>query len=189
MRKPLLFILLATAAGLAQAHTGHGADGFVHGFGHPFSGLDHLLAMFAVGLWSAQLGGHARWQGPALFVLMLAAGAALGAAGIALPWLESGIALSVLLSGLLVAALARPPRLLAMAAIAAFALYHGVAHGLEMPADASGAAYAAGFMLASALLHIAGVAVGQGTLRSAMLLRALGAAIAASGALLLVGTL
>jgi len=94
-----------------------------------------------------------------------------------------------LLSGLLVAALARPPRLLAMAAIAAFALYHGVAHGLEMPADASGAAYAAGFMLASALLHIAGVAVGQGTLRSVLLLRALGAGIAASGALLLVGTL
>ncbi|TIC87131.1 HupE/UreJ family protein [Crenobacter intestini] len=188
MRKMLLSILLAGAAGLAQAHTGHGTDSFSQGLIHPFAGLDHLLAMFAVGLWAAQQQARARWHGPLAFVLALAAGGALGMAGVVLPMLEGGIALSVMLGGLLVATVTRVPAVLALSGISLFALWHGVAHGLEMPGGASAAAYAAGFMLASAALHAGGLAVGHAALRVTGLLRWLGAAIAASGALLVMAT-
>jgi urease accessory protein len=146
----------------ALAHTGTGATGgFAHGFVHPIGGLDHVLAMVAVGLYAALLGGRALWLVPATFVGAMAVGGALAMAGLALPYGEIGIALSVIALGLAVALRISLPTLVAMALAGLFAIFHGHAHGAEMP-DASGLAYAAGFMLATALLH--GVGVGLGLL-------------------------
>jgi len=152
---------------IAQAHPGHEGDhggglswDFAGGFGHPLGGLDHLLAMLAVGLWAAQLGGRARWAGPGAFLGALAAGAALGAGGVDFSWLEQGIAASVLVLGLLVVTAVRLPLAAGMGMAAVFALFHGVAHGAEMPANASGLVYGMGFLAATALLHAAGLGLG-----------------------------
>jgi urease accessory protein len=145
----------------AVAHTGGGdAHDFVHGFAHPFGGLDHVLAMITVGLFAYQLGGRALWLVPASFVLAMTAGGALGLAGIPVPFVEAGIAASVLVLGAIVAFGVKAPVAIAMALVAAFAVFHGHAHGAEMPAGGSIAAYAAGFVLATALLHAAGVTLG-----------------------------
>jgi len=150
--------LLPTAA---FAHPGGGdAHDFVHGFMHPFGGVDHVLAMITVGLLAYQLGGRALWLVPASFVLAMTAGGALGLAGIQLPFVEAGIAASVLVLGAIVAFGVRAPVAVAMALVAAFAVFHGHAHGAEMPAGGSLAAYAAGFVLATALLHAGGVTLG-----------------------------
>lgn len=150
--------LLPTAA---FAHPGGGdAHGFVHGFAHPFGGLDHVLAMITVGLFAYQLGGRALWLVPASFVLAMTAGGALGLAGIPVPFVEAGIAASVLVLGAIVALGVRAPVAVAMALVAAFAVFHGHAHGTEMPLDTTVAPYAAGFVLATALLHAAGVTLG-----------------------------
>ncbi|EEG08647.1 HupE/UreJ family protein [Pseudogulbenkiania ferrooxidans] len=192
MRKHSLIpaaLLLALSAA-AQAHPGHGVSGLDSGFVHPFSGLDHLLTMLAVGLWSWQIGGSARWHGPLTFMLMLAVGGALGWAGLAVPGLETGIAASVVATGMLVAFAAQPGRTAALAVIGAFAVLHGMAHGLEMPGNVSGLAYAAGFVLASGLLHAAGLLLGAGQARvraSRLLVRGAGVAISASGVALLAG--
>lgn len=179
------------AAGPAEAHLLglHGA-GFAAGFGHPLLGLDHLIAMFAVGLWAAQQGGRAQWAVPAGFVVAMTAGGALGMLGIGgsgLPYVETGIAASVLLLGVLVLGRAVMPVAAGAAVVALFALLHGHAHGTELPLAASPAAYAAGFVLATSLIHVAGVftgrvirGVGEGAL-----LRLAGGAIAASGLVLL----
>jgi urease accessory protein len=148
------FALLPTAA---LAHTGLG-DG--HGFTHPLGGLDHLLAMTTVGLFAWQLGGRALWLVPATFVLMMAAGGALGMAGVPMPFVELGIAMSVIVLGAIVALGSKAPVVIAMGIAGLFALFHGHAHGTEMPLDASGLGYAAGFMLATALLHAGGIALG-----------------------------
>jgi len=147
---------LATAA---EAHTGHGAtNAFTAGFAHPLGGFDHLLAMVAVGLWAGLAGGRALWLWPAGFVGAMVLGGALGMAGVAMPFVEQGIVGSVIVVGL-AAALAFRPSLAVGVAIAALAgLFHGHAHGTEVPADASGLAYAAGFALSTALLHACGVA-------------------------------
>jgi urease accessory protein len=178
---PIAALLLVPT--LAHAHPGHDGTGFLHGFSHPLSGLDHLLAMLAVGLWAAQMGGRARWAVPATFVGVMALGGALGMAGLHLPMMESGIAASVLVLGLLVAASARLSLAAAMPLVAVFALFHGFAHGMEMPASASCFAYAAGFVLATAALHAAGIGLGMGIQRvtSAPLVRFAGAAIAVVG--------
>jgi urease accessory protein len=148
---------LAFAPALAQAHPGHGSGvGFTHGFAHPMMGLDHLLAMLAVGLWAAQLGGRAAWLVPAAFVSVMSAGSALGMSGANLPMVEQGIVASVLILGLLIATAARLPLGASAALVGVFALFHGLAHGTEMPASASGLAYAAGFAVATALLHAIG---------------------------------
>ncbi|MGA7488260.1 MAG: HupE/UreJ family protein [Xanthobacteraceae bacterium] len=145
----------------ALAHPGIGdAHGFVHGFAHPLGGLDHLLAMVAVGIFAWQLGGRALWLVPASFVLAMAAGAALAMLGVALPAVELGIAVSVIVLGAVVALGVKAPPAIAMALVALFAVFHGHAHGTEMPLDASGGAYGAGFLLATALLHVAGIAIG-----------------------------
>jgi len=150
--------LLPTAA---LAHPGGGdAHGFVHGFAHPFGGLDHVLAMITVGLFAYQLGGRALWLVPASFVLAMTAGGALGLVGIPVPFVEAGIAASVLVLGAIVAFGVQAPVAVAMAVVAAFAVFHGHAHGTEMPTGGSIAAYAAGFVLATALLHAAGVTLG-----------------------------
>ncbi len=151
--------VLTAAASPAMAHTGvhlFGESGFAAGFSHPMLGLDHLLAMLGVGAWAAQLGGRATWLVPAAFVGMMVAGAALALSGAALPMVEFGIGGSVLVIGVLVAFGTRLPLALAMALAGLFALFHGHAHGTELPGFAHPAAYGAGFVLATALLHAAG---------------------------------
>ncbi len=145
----------------AAAHVGVGeTHGFVHGFSHPIGGLDHVLAMVAVGLFAANLGGRAMWLVPLSFVLMMAVGGWLGISQIEVPYVELGIAASVVVIGLAVALRLSMPTLVAMAFVGFFAIFHGHAHGAEMPVDASGASYAAGFMLATALLHAVGIGIG-----------------------------
>ena len=157
----LLTVILALSPTLALAHTGVGdTHGFVHGFAHPIGGLDHVLAMVAVGLFAAHLGGRALVLVPASFVLSMGAGGALGMAGIKLPFVEIAIALSAVVLGAAVALRVSAPTLVAMALVGFFAVFHGYAHGAEMPAAMSGLAYGAGFMLATALLHAAGIAIG-----------------------------
>ena len=145
----------------AFAHPGIGdAHGFVQGFAHPLGGLDHLLAMVTVGLLAWQLGGRALWLVPASFVLAMAAGGALAMAGIPVPFVEVGIAASVIVLGAMVALGTKAPLAITMALAALFAIFHGHAHGSEMPLDAGGVAYGAGFVLASALLIAGGAALG-----------------------------
>lgn len=153
----VVFVLLPTAA---LAHVDGTAHGFAHGFVHPFGGLDHLLAMVAVGILAWQLGGGALWLLPASFLAVLAAGGALALTGVTLPLVEVGVAASVIALGAMVALGFRAPIIVAMALTGLFALFHGYAHGAEMPAGASGGAYAAGFLLATALLHLSGIAIG-----------------------------
>lgn len=153
--------IVLALSGPAVAHVGAGeVSGFAYGLAHPLGGLDHVLAMVAVGLLAASLGGRAIWLVPAAFVLMMAAGGLLAMWQVNVPYVELGIAASVVVLGLAVAARVALPTLAAMALVGFFALFHGHAHGAEMPADASGAGYAAGFMLATALLHAAGIALG-----------------------------
>ena len=150
--------LLPTAA---LAHTGvGGTHGFAHGFLHPLGGLDHQIAMVMVGVFAYQLGGRARWLVPATFVLVMAASGALGMAGIPIPFVEIGIALSSVVLGAVVAFGVKAPVAAAMAVVGLFAIFHGHAHGAEAPADAAGLAYAAGFMIATAALHALGIVVG-----------------------------
>jgi len=180
------FLLAASAA---QAHTGAGSThGFFHGAGHPFGGLDHLLAMVAVGLWAAQLGGRALWAVPLTFVGIMALGGVLGMTGISLPFVEIGILASVLALGVFVAAAVRLPLTWSMALVGFLALFHGHAHGAEMPVDSSGVAYAAGFILATAALHTSGIAIGVlfKNLSTPILTRAAGACVALLGVWLVV---
>lgn len=179
--------LLLTPA-LAFAHPGHDENGLMAGISHPLSGIDHLLAMLAVGLWAAQQKGSARWALPCTFVGMLLIGGILGFAGLNVPALEGGIAASVFALGLAVALAVRPPLAVAVGATALFGLFHGVAHGLELPAMTSPWAYAAGFVAATAALHAAGYAVVRFLPQSASpLVRIAGAASAATGVWLMAG--
>jgi urease accessory protein len=185
-------ILLPTAA---WAHPGHGeAVGLVQGFMHPVTGLDHVLAMIAVGLFAANLGGRALWAVPLSFVSVMALGGALGVAGIAVPFVEAGIAISVIVLGLAVALRWKAPVTAAMALVGLFALFHGHAHGAEMPVDAAGFEYGLGFILATALLHGAGLGLGLGFARfgRAMAPRAIqfgGVAMAVAGLGILTGVI
>lgn len=156
---------LALVAGLAQAHTGHGTTGVFEGLVHPF-GLDHLLAMVAVGMWSVSALPASRvWWGPATFLLALVVGAALGDMGLTMPWLEQLISLSVVLFGvMLVASRQKMPLALGLGLIALASSMHGLAHGAETP-DTGFAGYAAGFLLTTATLHLGGAAAGLGVRR------------------------
>lgn len=153
-------VLTMALAAPALAHPGHleGA-GFVQGFLHPLGGIDHLLAMVAVGLWAAQLGGRALWLLPAAFVATLAGGAVLGLSGVALPLVEAGIAASVVILGLLVLLRKRVPVVAATILVAVFALFHGHAHGAEMPEASLPVLYGLGFVAATLLLHGVGMAI------------------------------
>jgi urease accessory protein len=154
-------IALTLVPTAALAHPGIGdAHGFVQGFAHPLGGLDHVLAMVMVGIFAWQLGGRALWLVPATFVLAMATGGALAMLGIPVPLVELGIALSVIVLGAVVALGVKAPLAIAMGLVGLFAIFHGHAHGTEMPLDASGGAYGAGFVLATALLHVAGIALG-----------------------------
>ncbi|MFE1601573.1 HupE/UreJ family protein [Methylobacterium sp. ID0610] len=179
---PVLAAALLLLPQAALAHPGHvEAAGFPHGFAHPLGGADHVLAMLAVGLLAALRGGRALWAVPAAFLGMMILGGALGVAGIGLPFVETGIGLSIVAFGLAAAfGLGLPVAALA-ALVGAFAVFHGYAHGAEMPETASGLGYGAGFVAATALLHGAGLGLGlvAGRLRAAAPVA--GAAVALSG--------
>jgi urease accessory protein len=161
MRKVLLALLFAVTPSLAFAHVGVGeTSGVAHGFLHPMNGIDHTLAIVAVGLFAAHLGGRALWLVPLSFVAMMAFGGVLGMSGIGLPFAEIAIGLSVVVLGIILAARVNPPAAIAMALVGLFAIFHGHAHGAEMPETASGLAYGVGFILATALLHAIGIGVG-----------------------------
>lgn len=178
---------------LALAHTGHGAtSGFFQGFEHPIGGLDHVLAMVLVGMLAVQLGGRAVYAVPASFVALMAAGGALGMAGIEILFVETGIAMSIVVLGMGVAFRAKASLLAAMALVSLFAVFHGHAHGAEMPVDASGLSYGMGFALATVLLHAAGAGFGFclariGARRGDAVLRAAGGAAAVCGLAILAG--
>ncbi|MDO8311406.1 MAG: HupE/UreJ family protein [Sideroxyarcus sp.] len=143
---------------LAQAHIGVGVPhGFLSGLGHPFSGFDHLAAMIAVGLWAAQQGGRAIWMVPLSFVSVMAVSGLLSMFAAPIPFIEGGITLSLLVLGLLIAAAIRLPVLASTAIVGVFAVFHGYAHGSEMPQHTDSLTYAAGFILATALLHLSGI--------------------------------
>jgi urease accessory protein len=177
-------------AGPAVAHTGAGSThGFAAGLLHPLFGLDHVCAMVAVGVWAALAGGRAVWAWPAAFVTVMVAGALLGLQGVALPGVEAAIAVSVVVLGVAVALRLPAPLLVGALVCGAFALFHGHAHGAELPAEASAAAYIAGFALATALLHGAGLALGLllSEIERTWAPRLVGAAVAETGLVLLAG--
>ncbi|MBE7926614.1 HupE/UreJ family protein [Pseudomonas saudiphocaensis] len=186
LRKPLAVTTLLLAPALAFAHPGHDHSGLVSGIAHPILGLDHLLAMLAVGLWAAQQQGSARLALPLSFVAAMLLGGLLGFAGLEMPLMETGIAGSVLALGLLVALAVRPALPLAVGLTTLFALVHGMAHGLELPDLASPWTYAAGFILATAALHAAGYGLARSLpLAAAPLVRVAGLASAVAGAWML----
>jgi len=176
---------LAFAPGSASAHVGLGrTHGLVQGFFHPLSGSDHVLAMVAVGLFAAQLGGRALWLLPSSFIAVMAFAAAAGLAGVGLPFVEIGIALSLVALGSAIALRSRLPTLAAMALVGFFAMFHGYAHGAETPESTSGLLYGAGFICATALLLTIGVGSGLAIGRAAhrgRLVQVGGAAIAIAG--------
>ena len=185
MSRSAAFALLLLLPAAAWAHTEGVANGsgFVAGFLHPLTGLDHTLAMLAVGLWGAQLGPPALWALPVGFPLVMALGGVAGIAGLPLPSVEGGIALSVIVLGAMIALDRRPPLAVAWALVAFFAVFHGYAHGKELPQHAGALAYSAGFVLATGLIHLTGI--GIGTLvharRGLPVLRAGGGAISLAG--------
>ena len=153
-----LVLALTMMAAPALAHTGMGSvDGFVHGLLHPLTGLDHLLAMIAVGLWAGLVGGRARIAYPVAFVSAMALAGAWAMAGGELPGAEIGIAVSIVILGLAIALKASPPLAAGALACGIFAIFHGFAHGAELPENASGFAYAVGFVVATGALHGAGL--------------------------------
>lgn len=189
-RSLVLALPLAVIAMQASAHTGAGINsGFTSGFWHPILGWDHLVAMVAVGLWAASLGGAATWALPLVFPLVMAFGAALGVMAVPMPAVETGIALSGVVLGLLIAFAVRAPVWLAAAIVAGFALFHGHAHGTELPEAFGPYGYAAGFVIGTALLHMAGIALGllalSGSGKAAV--RGAGGGIAMVGAAFLFG--
>jgi len=183
-----LFGLLAyvTILPVAEAHTfGSQGAGLMAGLTHPFVGLDHLLAMIAVGIWAGQLGGRAVWLIPLTFVSVMAAAATLASFGLLLPLVEPAIACSVLVLGLLIAGSVRLPTSVGAFLVGLFAVFHGYAHGLELPQAASPILYGAGFVLATALLHGLGIGFALNSRKYKMLQRIAGySLIAASGLLL-----
>ena len=154
-----LLVLSAGARLLAHDPT-DAAGGFLTGVLHPLSGLDHVVAMVAVGLWGAQLGPPAMWLLPITFPIVMAVGGFLGLIGVALPGVEIGITLSALLLGVMVASEARLSLAIAASLVGVFAIFHGHAHGTELPAGQSGLAYSIGFVVATGLLHAAGIVIG-----------------------------
>jgi urease accessory protein len=177
------------AAGPALAHTGTGLPGgFVSGFLHPLSGFDHLLAMVSVGIWGAFLGRPLIVALPVIFPTVMAVGGALGMANVPLPSVEVGIAVSVLVMGAVIALAYRAPVWLACLIVGVFAIFHGYAHGHELPSAADPLGYSVGFVLATGLLHVAGIGIGLLNTRPGGVLatRGLGGLISLTGVLFLV---
>lgn len=189
VKSALLFVAVSALATSASAHTGHGTHSLMEGLAHPL-GVDHLLAMLAVGVWSVSaLPSGKVWQGPAVFMVALMLSAVMGASGVTLPFLEHAIALSVVLFGLMLVLAAKPmPKALGLGVIAVAASLHGLAHGAETPASGF-LGYAAGFLLSTAALHLSGVGIGQSIRRGlktghAMALGGLGTLLSGAGLVL-----
>jgi len=158
-RLPIVFVALLLATP-AFAHTGEGSGGFLAGLAHPVFGPDHVVAMIAVGLWGAFLGAPAIFLLPIVFPLVMAFGGVLGILGAPLPAVETGIASSAIVLGAMVALAARPPLWIAAVLVGGFAIFHGYAHGRELPDGANAVAFSAGFVIATGLLHLTGIAFG-----------------------------
>lgn len=188
------FQFLAVSAGalafpaLAHAHSVHStATGWSAGLTHPLFGMDHLIAMIAVGVWAAQMGGRARWIAPAVFLGVMACGSALGGLGFVPPGVEPMIVTSVFVFGLLIATAARLPLTANVALTSLFALFHGVAHGAEMPVAGGTIAYVAGLVVATAALQAGGFLLGRASSRASTLApRLLGIGCAAAGGALMI---
>lgn len=177
--------VVATVSAPALAHVEAGqATGLLSGFLHPISGLDHVLAMVAVGLWGAILGAPAVWVLPIAFPLVMAMGALLGFLGVPLPGVEYGIAASAILLGAAVAFEVRPPVAFAALLVGVFAIFHGYAHGSELPPGQSALLFSMGFVIATGALHAVGIGIGalKGRVWGGALLRAAGSMVAAGGA-------
>jgi len=183
----LVFVVALLAPAWAHAHVGVGqTSSLADGLLHPITGLDHVAVMLAVGLWAAMRGGRALWAVPASFVFVMALGGLLGMWGISIPFVESGIITSVLVLGVLVAAAVRLPLLASSLLVALFALFHGHAHGAEMPETAFGLAYGLGVLAGTGLLHGCGIGLGLCAQRLGQpgLIRYAGAATVALGIVL-----
>jgi urease accessory protein len=152
--------LLALVPTVAFAHPGHDGVSLMSGFMHPLGGVDHIIAMVAVGVLAARLGGRALWLVPTSFVAAMAVAGVAGMAGVGLPYAETGIAVSVVVLGAIVAFRVAMPVAVAMGLVAFFAVFHGYAHGAEMPAAISGLAYGVGFVAATTMLHGIGLGLG-----------------------------
>ena len=178
----LLALVGSSAPVHAHVQTGE-ASGFLTGVGHPVSGLDHVVAMIAVGLWGAQLDAPALWLLPVTFPMMMALGGLVGLLGVPLPGLEVGIAASAVVLGLVVMFALRPPLAVAVALVAVFAIFHGHAHGTELPPGQSALLYSMGFVVATGCLHGVGIAIGviHRWRWGQTLLRAVGAVVALAG--------
>jgi len=177
-------IVAALSAPMALAHIGQGeASGLLTGFLHPLSGMDHVLAMVAVGLWGAQLGAPAIWVLPVAFPLVMAMGGLLGFLGVPVPGIEYGIAASAIMLGAAVAFEVRPPIVVAALLVGLFAIFHGHAHGTELPPGESALLYSMGFVIATGCLHAIGIGIGTLHRRpwGEKVLRAAGTAVAAGG--------
>ena len=185
LKHSLLVVPMMVASMPALAHTGsHASSGLADGFAHPFSGLDHTLAMVAVGLFAAVLGGRALWTIPASFVSMMLVGGFMGLLGIEIPAVEAGIVLSVVILGVVLASGVRCLILVAMTLTGIFAIFHGFAHGMEMPPEAAAALYCLGFVSATILLHGVGLAIGIVLGHHQMIQHWVGAGISIAGVVL-----
>ena len=189
----LIFLWLVLASGNSVFAHGDGeiGGGFVSGISHPIRGMDHVVAMVAVGLWGAQLGAPAIWLLPIAFPLVMAFGAAMSLMGFPLPGVEIGIACSAIVLGLMVLLESRPPLAVSLLLVAAFALFHGHAHGTELPNGESGLAYSLGFVMGTGLLHAAGIGIGciGHWPWGKICLRAAGALVMVSGVYFLISSL
>lgn len=191
-RNSLLLAALMLVSPALLAHPTEGVvGGFISGFLHPIYGPDHMVAMVAVGLWGAFLGMPAIWLLPVVFPLIMALGGAVGVLGLPLPFVELAIAASAIVLGLMVALAMRPPLWVAAVLVGVFGLFHGHAHGMELPEASNPLSYAIGFVLATGLMHLAGIALGTltRTPRGTQAVRGAGALISAAGAYFLVGAI
>lgn len=160
-RSLFLLMLILSVPVIASAHTGVGVfSGFLSGFGHPITGFDHLLAMLAVGLWATSLGGRSVWAVPIVFIMFMAVGGFVGIAGFSVPFIEQGILFSVFALGFLIAAALKVTPVYSAIIVGFFALFHGNAHGSEVPLASGIMAYTAGFLVATSLLHSIGISLG-----------------------------
>jgi urease accessory protein len=187
---PVVALTLLATSGVASAHVGHPHQSFADGAVHPVTGLDHILAMIGVGLWAAQLGGRAKWIVPAAFVGSMVIGGIVQWMGVNIPQVETGIATSVLVLGLLIATSFKLPIWAASTVVGLFAICHGAAHAGEFEGS-SAVLYSVGFVIATAMLHAVGIALGlmMSKAKADAFVRVAGGAMAACAVLIFTGVL
>ena len=190
MRYLLIILLILALPGMVLAHTGEGiTGGLMSGFMHPIAGLDHVTAMIAVGILGAFLGKPAIWVLPVVFPLVMAFGGVLGLVGVPIPFIEIGIAVSSIVLGLMILFAVKFPLWITAIIVAAFAIFHGHAHGTELPKAANALSYSVGFVVSTGLLHLAGIGIGELIRWPAgqIIARAIGGIIALAGVGFLTG--